>query len=125
MRPPPFQGTTHPVDQYFIEDAVEWTHYSYDQRDGTRLGKRKYEEMDIERPALKNPAERLKEMSKVRAPRGTVPDGARTRAVGRAVLKARRPENCFAGGGWHGRPAKEGGGGRSRNGLLCRALCFV
>ena len=21
-----------------------------------------------------------------------------------------RPENCFAGGGWHGRPAKEGGG---------------
>ena len=22
-----------------------------------------------------------------------------------------RPENCFAGGRWHGRPAKEGGGG--------------
>ena len=36
-----------------------------------------------------------------------------------------RPENGFPGGGWHGRPAKEGGGGRSRNGLLCRALCFV
>ena len=27
------------------------------------------------------------------------------------------------GGGWHGLPAKEGGG--SRNGLPCRALCFV
>ena len=40
------------------------------------------------------------------------------------VLKPGRPDNGFAGGGWHGRPAKEGGG-RSRNGLLCRALCFV
>ena len=27
------------------------------------------------------------------------------------VGEPRRPENCFAGGGWHGRRAKEGGGG--------------
>ena len=26
-------------------------------------------------------------------------------------LDVGRPENCFAGGGWHGRLAKEGGGG--------------
>ena len=39
--------------------------------------------------------------------------------------KAARNWLC-GGGGWHGRPAKEGGGGgRSRNGLPCRALCFV
>ena len=30
--------------------------------------------------------------------------------VGRALCPG-RPENCFAGGGWHGRPAKEVGGG--------------
>ena len=28
----------------------------------------------------------------------------------------------WGGGGWHGHPAKQGG---SRNGLPCRALCFV
>ena len=28
----------------------------------------------------------------------------------RGTRMSGRPENCFAGGGWHGRPAKEGGG---------------
>ena len=35
-----------------------------------------------------------------------------------------RPENCFAGGRMAWAPG-EGGGGASRNGLPCRALCFV
>ena len=47
--------------------------------------------------------------------------------VGALLSLAARKLLCGGGGGgggWHGRPAKEGGGG-SRNGLPCRALCFV
>ena len=42
---------------------------------------------------------------------------------------AGRPENCFAGGGWHGRPAKEGGEGVPEMGfcagpfVLCKDGC--
>ena len=32
---------------------------------------------------------------------------------------------ALRGGGLHGRPPKEGGGGGWRNGVPCRALCFV
>ena len=42
-----------------------------------------------------------------------------------ASAAIRRPENCFAGGGMAWAPGEGGGGGGSRNGLPCRALCFV
>jgi ATP-dependent RNA helicase DHX36 len=60
------EGTTHPVDEYFLEDAVEWTHYHYDQRDGTKPSKRKWEEMmDPDRIIPpKNSVDRLREIAK-------------------------------------------------------------
>ena len=40
------------------------------------------------------------------------------------IASVGRPENCSAGGGVTWTPA-EGGGGGWRNGVPCRALCFV
>ena len=71
----------------------------------------------------------LGEFTDIREELNTIPNKKlRKKAVEVCCCPSGRPENCFAGGGggggWHGRPAKEGGEG-SRNGLPCRALCFV